>query len=90
MTAPTIVDVLAAPGVGAFFFDDQAAIKRGVERDGFALLGEPVTPGFEAVRQPAAAVSVMLTLTATSPTATACPCSTGAWRAAIRSCAAAS
>lgn len=57
-----ITDVLAAPGVGAFFFDDQAAIKAGAPHDGFAIPGRPITPGFEAIRQPAAAVSVMLRL----------------------------
>jgi methylaspartate ammonia-lyase len=57
-----ITDVLAAPGVGAFFFDDQAAIKAGAPHDGFAILGEPVTPGFEAIRQPASAVSIMVRL----------------------------
>lgn len=57
-----ITDVLAAPGVGAFFFDDQAAIKAGAVHDGFAIPGEPVTPGFEAIRQPAGAVSIMLRL----------------------------
>jgi methylaspartate ammonia-lyase len=56
-----VVDaVLAAPGAGAFFFDDQAAIRAGARHDGFAIPGEPVTPGFEAIRQPAGAVSVML------------------------------
>jgi methylaspartate ammonia-lyase len=57
-----ITDVLAAPGVGAFFFDDQAAIKAGARHDGFAIVGEPVTPGYEAIRQPASAVSIMLRL----------------------------
>ena len=57
-----IVDVLAAPGVGAFFFDDQAAIKLGAPHDGFAIVGEPLTAGFRAIRQPAEAVSVMLRL----------------------------
>ncbi len=57
-----IIDVIAAPGVGAFFFDDQLAIRQGAARDGFAILGAPVTPGYEAVRQPATAVSVMLRL----------------------------
>ena len=57
-----ITEVLAAPGVGAFFFDDQAAIKAGARHDGFAIVGEPVTPGYEAIRQPASAVSVMLRL----------------------------
>ena len=57
-----ITEVLAAPGVGAFFFDDQAAIKAGARHDGFAIVGEPVTPGYEAIRQPASAVSIMLRL----------------------------
>jgi methylaspartate ammonia-lyase len=57
-----IIDVIAAPGAGAFFFDDQLAIRQGAARDGFAILGTPVTPGYEAVRQPATAVSVMLRL----------------------------
>jgi methylaspartate ammonia-lyase len=57
-----IVDLLAAPGTGAFFFDDQAAIKMGARHDGFAIVGEPLTPGFESIRQPAEAVSVMLKL----------------------------
>jgi methylaspartate ammonia-lyase len=57
-----IVDVLATPGVGAFFFDDQAAIRRGAPHDGFAIVGDPVTPGFETIRQPAGAVSVLLRL----------------------------
>lgn len=58
----SIVDLVAAPGVGAFFFDDQAAIRQGARHDGFAILGEPVTPGFDAVREPAGAVSIMLLL----------------------------
>jgi methylaspartate ammonia-lyase len=57
-----IVDLLAAPGTGAFFFDDQAAIKMGARHDGFAILGQPLTPGFKSIRQPADAVSVMLRL----------------------------
>ncbi len=57
-----IIDVIAAPGVGAFFFDDQLAIRQGAARDGFAILGAPLTPGYDAVRQPATAVSVMLRL----------------------------
>jgi methylaspartate ammonia-lyase len=57
-----ITGVAAAAGVGAFFFDDQVAIRRGAPRDGFAILGDPITPGYDAVRQPATAVSVMLQL----------------------------
>jgi methylaspartate ammonia-lyase len=57
-----ITGLVAAAGVGAFFFDDQLAIRRGAPRDGFAILGDPLTPGYDAVRQPATAVSVMLRL----------------------------
>lgn len=62
MSGISIVEVLATPAVGAFFFDDQAAIRQGARHDGFAIVGDPVTPGFEAIRQPAGAVSVMLRL----------------------------
>src|SRR4051794_2945739 len=58
----TITGVIAAPGAGAFFFDDQAAIRHGAPHDGFTIVGEPVTPGFETIRQPAEAVSVMVRL----------------------------
>ncbi|CAN5598332.1 methylaspartate ammonia-lyase [soil metagenome] len=47
---------------GGFFVDDQAAIRAGADHDGFLYLGEPLTPGFVAIRQPAAAVSVLLVL----------------------------
>jgi methylaspartate ammonia-lyase len=49
-----IRDVIAVPAEGGFFFDDQAAIRQGAARDGFAY-----APG---VRRPAEAVSVLLVL----------------------------
>jgi methylaspartate ammonia-lyase len=61
-SSASVVDVIAAPAAGAFFFDDQAAIKRGAPHDGFAIIGEPVTPGYQAIREPAEAVSVMICL----------------------------
>lgn len=54
--------VLVAAGVGGFVNDDQAAIRAGARRDGFLYPGEPLTPGFRRIRQPAAALSVMLVL----------------------------
>jgi len=57
-----IVDVVVSDGVTGFYFDDQKAIKAGAEVDGFALRGEPRTPGFSAVRQRGEAISVMLLL----------------------------
>ncbi|NVE93471.1 methylaspartate ammonia-lyase [Altererythrobacter lutimaris] len=57
-----IIDVLFAPANGAFFYDDQAAIRAGREHDGVAYKGEPLTPGFTSVRQPSKALSIGLML----------------------------
>ncbi len=57
-----IVDVLFAPAKGAFFYDDQAAIRAGREQDGVAYRGDPITPGFTNVRQPSEALSIGLLL----------------------------
>jgi len=57
-----IADVLLAPGRGAFFYDDQAAIREGREQDGVSYLGAPITPGFAQVRQPSTALSIGLVL----------------------------
>ncbi len=58
----TIKDVLAVPAIGAYFADDQAAITAGAGRDGLTYTGVPVTPGFDAIRTPAGALSVLLVL----------------------------
>ncbi|RUU37659.1 methylaspartate ammonia-lyase [Mesorhizobium sp. M6A.T.Ce.TU.002.03.1.1] len=57
-----IKDVLLAPGNGAFFYDDQAAIRAGASQDGFVYMGEPVTPDFESIRLPASSLSLGLVL----------------------------
>lgn len=57
-----IADILSAPATGAFFYDDQLAIRAGVEQDGFLYRGVPLTPGFEAIRVPARALSIGLML----------------------------
>ncbi|QEC46155.1 methylaspartate ammonia-lyase [Baekduia soli] len=62
MPGLTITDVLAVPATGGFFADDQAAIKGGAPRDGLAYRGPAVTPGADAIRAPAEAVSVLLVL----------------------------
>ncbi|MFC4437386.1 MULTISPECIES: methylaspartate ammonia-lyase [Natrialbaceae] len=41
----------ATPGYAGFFFDDQRAIKRGARQDGFTYDGDPVTDGFDEIRQ---------------------------------------
>ncbi|WP_095090379.1 methylaspartate ammonia-lyase [Mesorhizobium sophorae] len=58
-----IKDVLLALGNGAFFYDDQAAIRAGAIQDGFSYLGEPITPGFTSIRVPANSLSIGLVLT---------------------------
>ncbi|MDX8437897.1 methylaspartate ammonia-lyase [Mesorhizobium abyssinicae] len=57
-----IKDVLLAPGSGAFFYDDQAAIRSGAMQDGFIYVGQPITPGFEFIRLPASSLSIGLVL----------------------------
>lgn len=57
-----IEQVAAVPVGGGYFFDDQAAIRAGAAKDGQRYLGPTVTPGFEAIREPAEAVSVLLRL----------------------------
>ncbi|HHW30727.1 MAG TPA: methylaspartate ammonia-lyase [Clostridiaceae bacterium] len=57
-----IVDIVCAKGRTGFFFDDQRAIKKGAIPDGETYKGEPVTPGFTAVRQAGESISVMLVL----------------------------
>ncbi|THE62743.1 methylaspartate ammonia-lyase [Salinadaptatus halalkaliphilus] len=46
-----ITGIHATPGFSGFFFDDQRAIKQGAQQDGFTYDGEPVTDGFEEIRQ---------------------------------------
>ncbi|QHI98744.1 methylaspartate ammonia-lyase [Xylophilus rhododendri] len=58
-----IDSVLSVPIQGAFFYDDQAAIRAGRMSDGPLYLGEPLTRGFRSVRMPAHALSVGLKLT---------------------------
>jgi methylaspartate ammonia-lyase len=57
-----ILKAIFSPGVSAFFFDDQRAIKAGAAHDGFVYRGTPVTPGFTSVRQAGQSVSVNLLL----------------------------
>ncbi|MBZ9910145.1 MULTISPECIES: methylaspartate ammonia-lyase [Mesorhizobium] len=57
-----IKDVLLTLGNGAFFYDDQAAIRAGASQDAFIYVGEPVTPGFTSIRVPASSLSVGLVL----------------------------
>ncbi|MEO3869471.1 methylaspartate ammonia-lyase [Nonomuraea sp. B12E4] len=57
-----IADVITQPVRAGFFADDQAAIRAGAGHDGFAYQGDPLTPGFTAIRQAGEALSVLLLL----------------------------
>ena len=57
-----IVNLVCSKGRTGFYFDDQRAIKAGAKADGSAYIGQPVTPGFTAVRQAGESISVMLVL----------------------------
>jgi len=57
-----ISDVFLVPAQGAFFYDDQLAIREGVVSDGFVYQGSPRTPGFSTIRMPAEALSIGLLL----------------------------
>ncbi|TKB99524.1 MAG: methylaspartate ammonia-lyase [Mesorhizobium sp.] len=57
-----IKDVILARGNGAFFYDDQSAIKAGATQDGFVYTSEPITPGFTSLRIPASSLGVGLVL----------------------------
>jgi methylaspartate ammonia-lyase len=57
-----IVDVVCEPLRTGFYRDDQAAILSGAAHDGFLYSGRPLTAGFQAIREPGQAVSVMLVL----------------------------
>ena len=59
---PTITDLILAPAMGSFFYDDQAAIRAGAVHDGFSYIGKPITAGFETIRQPSRALSIGLVL----------------------------
>ncbi|MER8437188.1 methylaspartate ammonia-lyase [Mesorhizobium sp. M1312] len=57
-----IKDIVLAPGTGAFFYDDQAAIRAGAGQDGFLYIGEPLTAGLTSIRTPASSLSIGLVL----------------------------
>lgn len=57
-----IVKAIFSPGTSAFFFDDQRAIKSGVENDGFVYKGSSVTPGFKSIRVAGQSISIQLIL----------------------------
>ncbi|MHC4887493.1 MAG: methylaspartate ammonia-lyase, partial [Planctomycetota bacterium] len=62
MSGVRIERAVFSKGASAFFFDDQRAIKAGAVHDGFAYRGDPITPGFSAIREAGQSISVQLLL----------------------------
>ena len=59
---PCVEEIVCCPGLTGFFFDDQRAIKAGASADGFLYRGDPITPGFSAIRQAGECISILLRL----------------------------
>ena len=57
-----ILNVICVPGLSGFYVDDQAAILAGATHDGFNYVGNPITPGFTAIRESGQSLAVMLIL----------------------------
>ena len=57
-----IEQILVVPAWGGYYNDDLMAIEAGARKDGLFYLGPPVTPGFDEIRKPAEAASVVLVL----------------------------
>jgi methylaspartate ammonia-lyase len=57
-----IKQVLCAPGMTGFYMDDKEAIREGAKEDGFVYRGKPLTKGFDTIRQPGEAVSVIFVM----------------------------
>ena len=57
-----IKEIICSKSLTGFYFDDQAAIKKGAVQDGFNYVGEPITDKFTSIRQKGEAVSIMFIL----------------------------
>ena len=57
-----IKNVILTKSYTGFYFDDQQAIKKDAEHDGFFYIGDPQIKGYEQVRVPGEAISVQLVL----------------------------
>lgn len=57
-----IKHVLLTKSYTGFYFDDQKAIKKDAQQDGFMYVGDPLTIGFKEIRVPGEAISVQLVL----------------------------
>src|SRR6516162_3273043 len=57
-----IRSVICAAGRSGYMHRDLMAIKSGARQDGFIFHGQPLSPGFSKIVEPASVISVMLEL----------------------------
>ncbi|AGB41587.1 methylaspartate ammonia-lyase [Halobacteroides halobius DSM 5150] len=57
-----IKEIVTSTGLTGFYFDDQKAIKADAKHDGFSYLGDPVTKGFDSIRQAGESITIMVIL----------------------------
>src|SRR6185436_13903355 len=57
-----VKQVICAIGRSGYMHRDLMAIKAGARQDGFIFHGEPISPGFKKIVEPATVISVMLVL----------------------------
>ena len=58
-----IKDIIVAPGLTGYYFDDLEAIRHGgAQIDGFMYIGNPITSGHTKIRQKGESISIMLIL----------------------------
>ena len=57
-----IKDLICSVGISGYYNWDLAGIKAGGQADGFAIVGDTVTPGFDTLVQPGETISIMLAL----------------------------
>src|SRR3954453_21089490 len=62
VTNMVIKDIVVAPGLTGFYYDDQLAIKNSAEKDGLIYAGVPLTNGYSQIRQPGESILIMLLL----------------------------
>jgi methylaspartate ammonia-lyase len=58
----SIEKAFAVPVSGGYYNEDLDAIRSGARKDGFVYAGTPVSPGFDRIKEPSEAVSIVLVL----------------------------
>jgi methylaspartate ammonia-lyase len=57
-----IDEIVALPGIGGYWVNDQLAVQQGAAKDGFFFRGKPVLAGFSQIREPSNAILIVIKL----------------------------